>query len=385
VKIEKNFKKNQAIHVLDASRSVTVVERLLSDGKNEFIGEIQREYEKIRVHHKAKSLKKEYLTLKEAQANKLEIDWANHPKIEAPLFMGVKHFEDYPLREIVKYIDWTPFFQTWELHGKFPRIFEDEVVGSAAKKLYADAGEMLKEIVTNKWIKAKGVIGIWPANSNGLDTIHVFDPENPTKEIHRIECMRQQLKKAQGQPNLSLCDFIAPKSTGIRDYIGGFAVATGFGIEERLEVYKKNHDDYNAIMLKALCDRLAEAFAELMHHKVRTELWAYAKNENLSNEELIKEEYRGIRPAPGYPACPDHTEKPGLFKLLEAEKRVGIELTESFAMYPASAVSGLYFASPSSKYFGVGRIGKDQVEDLANRKGFEASTMERWLSSSINY
>lgn len=385
VKIEKNYQKNQAIHVLDASRSVTVVERLLSQDKKEFIGEIKRDYEKIRVHHASKSLKKQYLSLEEARANKFEINWANHAKIEAPGFMGVKHFDDYPLREIVKFIDWTPFFQTWELHGKFPRILDDEVVGDAARKLYADAGEMLKEIVTNKWIKAKSVIGIWPANTNGADTIDVFDPEDPTKKIHSIECMRQQVKKAKGQPNLSLSDFIAPKDTGIQDYIGGFAVASGFGIEARLKIYKDNHDDYNSILLKALCDRLAEAFAELMHHKVRTEMWAYAKNENLSNESMIKEEYRGIRPAPGYPACPDHTEKPGLFKLLDAENRVGIELTESFAMYPASAVSGLYFASPLSKYFGVGRIGKDQVEDLANRKGFEASIMERWLSSSINY
>ncbi len=385
VKIEKNYENSQTVHVLDASRSVTVVERLLSKDKNEFIGEIQRSYEKIRVHHEAKTKRKEYLTLANARANKLKIDWKSEEQIVKPSFLGTKTFTQYPLREILKYIDWTPFFQTWELHGKFPQILEDEVVGEAAKKVYADAGEMLKEIVTNKWIGANAVIGIWPANSDGEDTIEVYDADDSNELIHKIECMRQQVKKAKGQPNLSLSDFIAPKTEGVQDYMGGFAVTTGIGIEEHLARFEADHDDYSSIMLKALADRLAEAFAELMHEKVRTELWAYAKSEHLSNAELIKEVYQGIRPAPGYPACPDHTEKPGLFKLLDAEQATGISLTESYAMYPASSVSGLYFASRDSKYFGVGRIGKDQVTDIANRKSMDMNEMERWLGSNLNF
>jgi 5-methyltetrahydrofolate--homocysteine methyltransferase len=258
-------------------------------------------------------------------------------------------------------------------------------VGKEANRLYEDAAQMLQEIITNQWLKAKAVVGIWPANTVDYDTIEVYDPENGEEVIHSFETLRQQVKKAAGQPNLSLSDFIAPKDSGKVDYIGGFAVTAGIGIENHIKRFEKNHDDYSVIMIKALADRLAEAFAELMHEKVRKEFWGYASREKLSNEELIKEKYQGSRPAPGYPACPDHTEKPGLFKLLDATNNTGISLTENFAMYPAASVSGLYFGSPHSKYFGVGRIAKDQVQSIAERKGMDFADMEKWLSPNLNY
>lgn len=385
VKIEQHYKRNQAVHVLDASRSVTVVERLLSKDKGDFVGEIKKEYEKIRFHHAGKEKQKQYLSLEAARTNKVPINWETEPPIETPAVLGVQTFGDYSLREIASYIDWTPFFQTWDLHGRFPKILDDEVVGKEARKVYGDATEMLKELITNKWLKARGVIGIWPANTVDDDTIELYNPDQPDQVIHRVECMRQQTKKAPGQPNYSLADFVAPKASGIKDYLGGFAVTAGIGIEAHLDRFAKAHDDYSSIMLKALADRLAEAFAELMHEKVRKDFWGYASAENLANDDLIGEKYRGIRPAPGYPACPDHTEKPGLFKLLEAEKNTGIELTENFAMYPASSVSGWYFGSPHAKYFGVGRIGKDQIDDLARRKKIPVEEMERWLGSNLNY
>ncbi|MCA1750301.1 MAG: methionine synthase [Cryomorphaceae bacterium] len=385
VKIEEHYKRNQAVHVLDASRSVTVVERLLSKDKAAYIGEIKKEYEKIRIHHAKKEDRKTYLKLADAQANRFQIDWEAEPPVQTPNALGVVDFHDYSLREIAAYIDWTPFFQTWDLHGRFPNILEDEVVGVEATKVYKDATEMLKELITNKWLKARGVVGIWPANTAAADTIEVYSPDGSGEVIHRIECMRQQIKKAGGQPNISLADFVAPKESGRPDYVGGFAVTAGLGIEPHVERFRAAHDDYSIIMLKALADRLAEAFAELMHEKVRKDIWGYASRENLSNPDLIAEKYRGIRPAPGYPACPDHTEKPGLFELLNAEAHTGISLTENFAMYPASSVSGLYFASAHSKYFGVGRIAKDQVTDLAQRKGLPFEEMERRLSSNLGY
>ena len=381
VKIEKNYTKNQTVHVNDASRSVTVVERLLSTGKDEFIGELRKEYEKIRVNHASKETRKQYLPFDDAQKNRVEIDW-NSFSPEEPKLIGTKVFDTYSLREIAGYIDWTPFFQTWDLHGRFPAILSDKVVGVEANKVYKDATEMLKEIITNKWLTAKAVIGIWPANSVG-DTVNVYG--NNGEKIHTFEFMRQQVKKAPGQPNISLADFIAPEGLGKRDFIGGFAVTAGNGIESHLERFKAAHDDYSVIMLKALADRLAEAFAELMHEKVRKDFWGYASQESLNNTDLIKEKYRGIRPAAGYPACPDHTEKPGLFKLMDVTATTGINLTENFAMYPASSVSGLYFAHPQSKYFGVGRIASDQVEDLARRKGMSKKEMERWLGANLNY
>lgn len=384
VKIDEHYTRSQAVHVLDASRAVTVVERLLSTDKDDYVKEIKADYAKVRDHHANKSGKKEFLIYAEAVANKMDIDWTSF-SAERPKLLGLQQFQEYSLREIASYIDWTPFFQTWELHGRFPQILDDEIVGTEARRVYNDATEMLKEIITNKWLKANGVIGIWPANSVNGDTIEVYHPNGSGEVIHRIECMRQQIKKAQGQPNLSLADFIAPKESGKADYIGGFAVSSGFGIEPHLERFRADHDDYNGIMLKALADRLAEAFAELMHEKVRKDFWGYGSKESLSQEELIKEKYRGIRPAAGYPACPDHTEKPGLFDLLQAREFSGITLTENFAMYPASAVSGLYFAHPEAKYFGVGRISKDQVESLAIRKSMPIEEMEKWLSPNLNY
>ncbi|MFT5595636.1 MAG: 5-methyltetrahydrofolate--homocysteine methyltransferase [Flammeovirgaceae bacterium] len=385
VKIEQHYSNNQTVHVQDASRSVTVVERLLGKESGAFIGEIKKDYEKIRLNHAGKEKVKKYLSLSEARSSRLKIDWANEPEIEEPAHLGVQTFFDYSLREIAGYIDWTPFFQTWDLHGRFPQILDDKVVGIEAVKLYDDATKMLQDIITNQWLRAKAVIGIWPANTVNFDSIEVYDPTNPEKVIHQFECLRQQVKKAAGQPNLSLSDFVAPKESGKKDYIGGFAVTAGIGIEPHLERFEKNHDDYSIIMIKALADRLAEAFAELMHAKVRKDFWGYARREKLTNEELIKEKYRGIRPAAGYPACPDHTEKPGLFDILNATEHTGITLTENFAMYPASSVSGLYYASPHCKYFGVGRVGKDQVKSIAERKGIDFATMERWLASNLNY
>ena len=384
VKIEQKYTGNQTIHVQDASRSVTVVEKLLGNSRDAFIVEIREEYEKIRTHHANKVERKEYLSIAEARKNRFPIDWSNASSITPPKMLGLEYLLNYPLREIATYIDWGPFFQAWELHGRFPQILEDEVVGESARKVYSDATEMLKEIITNKWLTANGVVGIWPANTREADTIEVYHPETG-EVIHHFECLRQQVKKAKGQPNLSLADFIAPKSSGVTDYIGGFAVTAGLGIEAHIERFRKNNDDYNVIMVKALSDRLAEAFAELVHEKVRKDLWGYASRENLSNEELIREKYRGIRPAAGYPACPDHTEKPGLFRLLKATEGAGIVLTENNAMYPAASVSGLYFAHPESKYFGVGRIGKDQIQDLALRKQMNFETMERWLTANLNY
>lgn len=384
VKIEKHYTNNQTIYVQDASRSVTVVEKLLGKSKSEFIGEIKKEYEKIRVHHANKVEFKKYLTFDEAQKNKLQINWGDISTDSTPKKLGLEFLLGYSLREIASYIDWTPFFQAWELHGRFPKILEDKVVGDSARKVYSDATEMLKEIIGNKWLTANGVVGIWPANSVNGDTIEVYNPDGSGEVIHRFECVRQQIKKAKGQPNLSLADFIAPKDTGVIDYIGGFAVTAGLGIEAHIERFKNDHDDYDVIMVKALSDRLAEAFAELVHEKVRKDIWGYASRESLSKEELIKEKYRGIRPAAGYPACPDHTEKPGLFKLLNATEGAGIVLTENNAMYPAASVSGLYFAHPESKYFGVGRIAIDQVEDLAARKGMEFDVMKRWLAANLN-
>src|SRR5690554_132363 len=385
VKIESHYKQSQTVHVLDASRSVTVVERLLSNDKDAYIEEVRKDYAKVRQHHENKSQRKEFLTYQHAVENKFVLDPNAIASDKRPKLLGLQSFKEYSLREIASYIDWTPFFQTWELHGKFPAILQDDVVGPEAQRVYNDATEMLKEIITNKWLKANGVIGIWPANSVDGDTVEVYNPDGSGEVIHRFEFMRQQIKKVKGQPNLSLADFIAPKSSGKVDYIGGFAVTTGFGIEPHLERFKSDHDDYNSIMLKALADRLAESFAELMHEKVRKDFWGYDSKEALSKEELIKEKYRGIRPAAGYPACPDHTEKPGLFELLKAEENAGMTLTENFAMYPASAVSGLYFAHPEAKYFGIGRISKDQVESMAQRKGMTFDQMEKWLAPNLNY
>ena len=369
------------IHVLDASRSVPVVGEAVSKRTaNDFKSSVKQEYEELRVQHANRGKRKTLISISDARQNKVEIDWNNYepPK---PAYLGNKKFENYSLSEIRKYIDWTPFFQTWMLKGRFPRIFEDEVVGNEAKKLYEDAQVMLDEIVKEKSLQANAVLGLYEAVATGDDVII----KNEGKDIKRFHFLRQQGKKAKNLPNLCLSDFVCPEEYGKTDYMGGFAVTAGIGIEKLIERYKNDHDDYKEIMVKALADRLAEAFAELMHEKVRKELWGYAANEKFDNEALIREKYQGIRPAPGYPACPDHTEKRLLFDLLEVEKNAGIELTDSFAMYPAAAVSGFYFAHPESKYFGLGKIAKDQVEDYARRKEMTVEEMERWLAPNLGY
>ncbi|MBI35359.1 MAG: methionine synthase [Flavobacteriales bacterium] len=383
VKIEEHYKGGQTVYVLDASRSVTVASNLLGKEKNEYIKDIQSEYSRMREHHKKRRASKEKVSWKKAKANRQKTEW-NQYEVKTPNFIGVKLFDDISLEEIKKYIDWTPFFQTWDLHGRYPNILEDKIVGKEAKKLLIDALKMLDDIIAEKWICNKAVVGIWPANSVEED-IEVYTNESRNEVAEKFFTIRQQQKKKEGLPNHSLVDFIAPKESGVKDYIGGFVVTAGIGIEKHIERFESDHDDYNSIMLKALADRCAEAFTELMHEKVRKEIWGYAAEENFENEDLIKESYKGIRPAPGYPACPDHLEKPTLFKLLNAEELTGVSLTESMAMYPTASVSGWYFAHPDSKYFGIGKIEKDQVEDYAQRKGETIEYIEKWLGPILNY
>ena len=383
VKIEEKYQRGQAVHVLDASRAVTVVESLLGSKKEAFITNIKEEYAHMREMHARKRADKEFVSLEVARENKTKIEWKAED-LAKPAKLGLTEFVDFPLSELVDYIDWTPFFQTWELAGRYPKILEDEVVGDAATKVFADAQDMLKKIISEKWITASGVVGIWPANAVG-DDVELYTDETRTELLSTVHSLRQQSKKATNIPNIALADFVAPKETGLQDFMGGFAVTTGLGIETKLEEFAKDHDDYNSIMLKSLADRLAEAFAEKLHSIVRRETWGYDSSETLSNEELIREKYRGIRPAPGYPACPDHTEKPELFNLLNATSITGISLTESLAMMPTASVSGFYFAHPQSKYFGLGKIEKDQVEDYAVRKSMEVREVERWMGPNLNY
>ncbi len=381
VKIAPHYSK-PVVHVIDASRSVPVVSNLLSDNERDrFAAEVLEEYAKVRTQYEGSQREKEYVPLEEARAKKFAIDFAAEPPV-VPKSTGLFTYRNYPLAELVPYIDWTPFFMAWELAGKFPRILEDEVVGKQATQLYGDAQKMLDRIVKEQWIQAHGVAAIWSANTVGEDDIELYGDAARTKVIGRFRTLRQQSKKAPGVPYIALADFIAPQGTP--DFLGGFAVSAGHGVDERVKRFEAAHDDYSAILLKALADRLAEAFAEKLHEVVRQELWGY-ESIRLSNEQLIKEEYQGIRPAPGYPACPDHTEKPELFRLLDATKHTGITLTESLAMSPAAAVSGWYFAHPKAKYFGVGRVAKDQVADLARRKGEAVEWMERWLGSNLAY
>lgn len=369
------------VHVNDASRAVTVASNLLHKTKQEYATSIREEYDKLREGFLARSKSKEYLSIEEARKNKFKIDWSNYEPYK-PNFIGTKNIE-VQLSELVNFIDWTPFFQSWQLFGKFPKILEDEVVGSEATKLYEDAQQLLEQIINEKWFTAKGVYGIFPANQVNDDDIEVVvsDLSLQTESSNeKFLTLRQQSKKTIGAPNIALADFIAPKETGKQDYIGCFCVTTGFGVDEIAKKYEQNFDDYNAIMVKALADRLAEAFAEYLHHKIRTEIWGYASAENLNNDELIKEKYTGIRPAPGYPACPDHLEKPTIWSLLDVESQIGVKLTESMAMWPASSVSGYYFANPQSKYFGLGKIKEDQIVDYANRRNISIDDAKKWLS-----
>ncbi|SDM88268.1 methionine synthase (B12-dependent) [Pedobacter steynii] len=378
VKVAPNYS-GPAIHVLDASRSVTVCSTLMNEEtRGPYIEGIRKEYDKAREAHLNKRSDKRFKTLEEARKDQFKIDL--DLVAPAPAFTGTKVFEDYPLAELVPYIDWTPFFHTWELRGSYPKIFNDKLVGDEAKKLFDDAQALLKRIIDEKLLTAKGVIGFWPANTVGDDII--LDVEGQEVTIHTL---RQQAEKVAGEPYYALSDFVAPKESGVADYFGGFAVTTGIGCDELVAEFEANYDDYNSIMAKALADRLAEAFAERMHELVRKDYWGYAKDEQLSNEALIKEEYAGIRPAPGYPACPEHTEKGTLFELLDAEDKIGLRLTESYAMYPTAAVSGFYFAHPQSRYFGLGKITKDQIEEYALRKDMPIEEVERWLSPNLAY
>jgi 5-methyltetrahydrofolate--homocysteine methyltransferase len=386
VKIDPNYD-NAVIHVLDASRSVPVVSNLLNPDENEkekFIKSIKQEYKKLREDYLKKKSEKNLIPLEKARENRYKIDWSK-TQIKKPNKLGVTVLKDYPLSTLKKYIDWTPFFQAWELKGRYPSIFEDEKVGAEAKKLFDDANNLLDKIIKEKLLTANGIVGLFPANSVGVDDIEVYTDESRTGVKRVLHTIRQQMQKAKDEPNIALADFIAPKESGVEDYIGMFAVTVGIGIEKLVEKFEKDHDDYNSIMIKALADRLAEAFAEHLHELVRKEYWGYASDEKLSNEDLVKERYIGIRPAPGYPAQPDHTEKPIIFSLLDVEKNTGIRLTESLAMYPAASVSGLYFAHPEAKYFNVGKIDKDQVLDYHRRKGMSVEDIEKWLSPILNY
>lgn len=379
VKIAPVYSKT-VVYVSDASRSVNVAGNLLNPNVNQqYKAELKQEYDTVRAGFLKRTRIKNYLTIDQARANKMQLDWDQYsaPK---PNFIGVKQIE-LDLKELLPYIDWTPFFRSWELHGKYPKILTDEVVGEAATKLFEEATQMLNQIIKQKWLTAKGILGIFPANQVNDDDIQLYSESG--EELEKFLTLRQQSQKTKGAPNIALADFIAPKDSGQQDYMGAFCVSTGFGVDEISEKFVKNLDDYNSIMIKALADRLAEAFAEYLHKKVRTEIWGYDQSEQLTNEELIKESYKGIRPAPGYPACPDHLEKRTIWSLLKVEERIGVKLTDSLAMWPASSVSGYYFANPKSRYFGLGKIKEDQVADYAKRRGIPVEEAAKWLSPNI--
>ncbi|HEX3125322.1 MAG TPA: methionine synthase [Rhodanobacteraceae bacterium] len=421
LKIDPHYK-SPTVWVKDASRAVGVAQSLISkELVDDFLAKVSAEYADIRERHKDRGPTKRLVTLEHARGQAFAADWQTYAP-PTPNKPGITVLDDYPLAELIERIDWTPFFNTWELSGHYPQIFDDAVVGKQARELFDDAQKMLKSIVAEKWLTARGVVGLFPAQRMG-DDVEVFSltsplvgevaarsaagegkaPQAPAsqapsplpnpspargeglKSLATLHFLRQQVDKPPGRPDFCLADFIAPKESGVRDWIGAFAVTAGLGIERKLEEFERTHDDYSSILLKALADRLAEAFAERLHERVRKEFWGYARDEALGNEDLVAEKYRGIRPAPGYPACPDHTEKSTLFTLLDATKNAGIELTESFAMYPASAVSGWYFSHPESQYFVVGRITKQQVEDYAKRKGWTLAEAERWLAPSLDY
>jgi 5-methyltetrahydrofolate--homocysteine methyltransferase len=386
LRIAPNYSK-PVIYVPDASRAVSVATSILSETQSEaYWQQVQDEYEEVRQRRARNQVRQSSVTIEAARANRVRLDLS--VPAPPPSFEGVRTFVDYPLADLVERIDWTPFFQTWELAGYFPAILEDEVVGESATSLYKDARAMLDRLVAERWLEARAVVGFFPANSDGREDILLWEPgcekrtDQPWKTVHSL---RQQMSKTDSRPNFALSDFVAPLDSGQGDWLGMFAVTAGIGIDEHVALFEASHDDYSAIMLKALADRLAEAFAERMHELVRREYWGYAPDECLDNEALIKERYQGIRPAPGYPACPDHTEKQTIFDLLQATDRIDLHLTESFAMTPTAAVSGYYFWRPESQYFGVGRIEKDQVEEYACRKEMALPLTERWLAPNLNY
>jgi 5-methyltetrahydrofolate--homocysteine methyltransferase len=383
VKIAPEYQ-STVVHVNDASRAVTVASNLLqAETKDSYVQAVRSEYDQLREGYLSRSRDKNYLSIEDARKNKLQFDWDNFTPVK-PNFIGTKTVE-VALSDLVDFIDWTPFFQSWELFGKYPSILKDDVVGEQASALFADAQTMLHQIVTEKWFTAKGILGIFPANTINDDDIEVLCQAEPVEaqQPTTFLTLRQQSQKTAGAPNIALADFIAPKDSGKQDYIGCFCVTTGFGVDEKAAEFEKQLDDYNSILVKALGDRLAEAFAEYLHLKVRREIWGYVSDENLSNQDLINEEYKGIRPAPGYPACPDHLEKPTIWKLLQVEQNIGVKLTESMAMWPAASVSGYYFAHPQSKYFGLGKIKEDQVVDYAKRRGIATEVATKWLSPNI--
>ena len=386
VKIDPNYS-GPVIHVLDASRSVPVVASLLNESKEEqqkYFNKIKEEYSNLREDYSRRKSEKNLISLEKARENRINIDWKNY-SVKKPNKPGITLLENFNLAALRNYIDWTPFFITWELKGKYPSIFEDKTVGAEAKKLYNDANNLLDKVIAEKLLTANGVVGLFPANTVSYDDVEIYSDESRHGVKRVLHTLRQQNQKSAGEPNIALADFIAPKESGVEDYIGMFAVTAGVGIEKLVEKFEKDHDDYNSIMIKAIADRLAEAFAEYLHELVRKEYWGYASDENYSNEDLIKEKYIGIRPAPGYPAQPDHTEKNIIFSLLDVERKTGIKLTESLAMYPAASICGLYFSHPEAKYFSVGKIEKDQVLDYHKRKGMSVEEVEKWLSPILNY
>jgi len=383
VKIDPQYSNDAVVYVTDASRAVGVATTLLSrELKPAFITKTREEYAVIRERTANRSARTERLSYEQAVANKPRFDWANYLPV-APTFTGRQVLEDIDLRTLVDYIDWTPFFIAWDLAGKYPRILEDEVVGEAATSLFNDAQAMLKKLIDEKLIHARAVFGFWPANQVQDDDLEVYGSHGET--LATLHHLRQQIIKPDAKPNLSLADFVAPKDSGVTDYVGGFICTAGIGAEELAKTYQDRGDDYSSIMVKALADRLAEACAEWLHERVRKQYWGYARDEQLSNEELIKEQYKGIRPAPGYPACPDHTEKGTLFQLLDADGISQVTLTEHYAMLPTAAVSGWYFAHPEAQYFAVGKIDRDQVESYSKRKGQELAVSERWLMPNLGY
>jgi 5-methyltetrahydrofolate--homocysteine methyltransferase len=406
VKVEQKYH-GPVIWVKDASRSVPVVAALLSDEQRpKLLAETQKEYETLRERHAARQDSRTLLPIAAARAAAPPIDWsAYHPPRPRMLLQQamdvctgpscdhvhhvatqfVRTFHDYPLEELRGYIDWQPFFLTWEMRGRFPDILHNPSTGEAARRLYEDAQAMLDQIVEEKWLRASGVFGLFPANQVDGDDIEVYTDESRSTVLRTLHQLRQQTEGRDGSARKSLADFVAPETSGLRDYVGAFAVTAGLGSTERVMAFKKANDDYNAILLESLADRLAEAFAERLHERVRKEFWAYAPDEHLDNEALISEKYHGIRPAPGYPACPEHTEKQTIWDLLDVETTAGIELTESMAMWPGASVSGLYFSHPESRYFNLGRVGRDQVEDYARRKGWTVDEAEKWLSPNLGY
>jgi 5-methyltetrahydrofolate--homocysteine methyltransferase len=384
VKIEPNYE-HPVIYVKDASRAVGVCTQLLSnDLRDAFVAEVKADYAVTRERHLKHKSDTVRLSVNEARAHKFAIDWATY-KPPVPRQPGVHILKAYDLQKLVDIIDWTPFFASWELHGKFPKILDDEVVGVEAKKLYADAQAMLKKMVAENWVEARAVFGLFPANMVNDDDIAVYADESRSATLMTWHNLRQQMKKPEGRANLCLADFVAPKTSGLKDYLGAFVVTAGIGEDERAKAFEAANDDYSAILFKSLCDRLAEAFAEHLHLRVRREFWGYASEEALANDELIGEKYQGIRPAPGYPACPEHSEKAALFEVLDATANIGVVLTENFAMWPGAAVSGFYLSHPDSQYFAVAKLEKDQVADYARRKGWDLETAEHWLAPNLAY